>query len=159
MYTENSWSVGDPVAIGKLQRLEAAVAAASAAPMVVLGGDSSAVVSATSLPSGATFAACHRGTRLITVAAAHAEATDCRLEGMVYSAGGGTVTVGLYNLTDSPNGSPLATITSGTNDVGSWQVSSTFVWPAAGKVLGIKVTVSGSSVEGAAWMLAIVRGD
>lgn len=157
MYTQNSWAVGNPVAISKLQTMEEGIAAASASAMVVLGGDPNTLINNTALASGATFAACHRGTRLVTVNATHVLADDCRLEGMVYSAGGGTVTVGLYDLTSSPNASPLATITSGTNDVGSWKTSSVFTWPAVGDVLGVKVTVSGAAVEGAAWMLEIVR--
>lgn len=159
MYTQNGWAVGNPVAISKLLALEEGVEAASAAPLVVLGGDPNAVINNTALVTGATFASCHRGTRLFTVTATHALAEDCRLEGMVCSAGGGTVTVGLYDLTNNPNASPLATITSASNDAGSYKKSSVFTWPGAGAVLGIKVTVSGSAVEGAAWMLVIARED
>lgn len=128
-------------------------------PVVHLGGDPNAVITATAITSGSTHAACHRGTRQRSFDSALVAGGTYRLRGMLASAGGGTVTLGLYNLTDSPNGSPLATITSATDDVGSEVTSSAITFPAAGtaKKYGVKPLVSGAGVEGNAWELELVR--
>jgi hypothetical protein len=128
-------------------------------PVISFGGDPNAIFSNTAIVSGSTNAACHEGTRQRTFDSALVAGGSYRLRGMTASAGGGTCTLGVYNLTDSPNASPIATITSGTDDVGTERSSGviTFPAPGTGKTYGIKPLVSGAGVEGSAWALELVR--
>lgn len=126
------------------------------------GGDVNTVVSQTAIASGATIAACHHGTKTVAFDSALLAAGTYRLRGPLKSAGGGTTTFGLYNLTDSPNASPIATITSGTDDAGTVITSSALTaadFPAPGttKTYGIKPLVSGSGVEGHGYEIELVR--
>lgn len=128
-------------------------------PVVHFGGDPNAIVTGTAVAAGASHAACHRGTRQRSFDSALVAAGTYRLRGMLASAGGGTITVGLYNLTDSPDASPVATITSGSDDVGTEHTSSGITFPAPGtaKTYGIKSVVSGAGVEGGGWAFELVR--
>lgn len=124
----------------------------------MFGGDPNAIITATAIVNGTAYASLVPGTDKYTQDAINLLGT-MKLRGFLRSAGGGTVTYRLYNLTDSPNASPLATITSGSNDDGTVITSSAIVWPVTGadKVYGIKPLVSGAGIEGLGANLQIVR--
>lgn len=126
------------------------------------GGDINSIVSQTAIVAGATIAACHHGTKTVAFDSALLAAGTYRLRGALKSSGGGTITIGLYNLTDSPNASPIATITCSVNDAGTVITSSALTaanFPATGttKTYGVKPLVSGAGVEGNGYEIELVR--
>lgn len=111
------------------------------------GSNSSAVVTATSYASGATYDKLHPGTSVWRVDSATLSGTYV-LEAVGVKVTSGTLTVALVNLTDAPD-TPIATvaITSLTGETGQ---SGAITFPAGGAVksYGIKTIVSAAANPG-----------
>lgn len=120
-----------------------------------LGGDQNVPITATSYPSGSTYAQAHAGTLLFTFNSANVPPGTYALEGMLL-ASGGTVTAALMNLSDGSPDTALVTIAS-TSATGERQISSGITFAAAGanKVYAVKVKTSAG--YGFAWVLRLVR--
>lgn len=128
--------------------------AAIGSELVSLLGDPNVAVTATSYPSGTTYDKLHAGSLMFSFNSANLVGTYA-LEGMVMG-NGGTISVGLVNLSDGSPDTALVTITS-SNATGERQVSSTitFAGTGAAKVYGVKGKVTAG--YGRAWGLRLVR--
>ncbi len=123
------------------------------------GGNRDSIVSATAIVSGTAQSALLDHSRKLSLDSALTATGSWRLRAFGKSAGGGTGTLGLYNLTDSPNSAPIATITTDSDDAGQVKTSSAITWPASGtsKSYGLKPLVSGAGVEAGFDLVELVR--
>lgn len=123
--------------------------------LAALAGSPDSPITATSYPSGTTFATCHAGTLWFTIDAANIPSGTYALEGMML-ASGGTVTAALVNLSDGAPDTAMVTIAS-TSSTGERQQSSAITFAASGasKTYGVKVKVSAG--YGLVWALRLVR--
>jgi len=119
-----------------------------------LYGDDASPITATSYPSGTTYAELHAGTLIFNIDSANLTGTyafECMLLGS-----GGTVSAALMNLSDGSPDTALVTISSA-SATGERQISSTITFAASGaaKNYGVKVKVSAGT--GLAWGCGIKR--
>lgn len=119
-----------------------------------LYGDGNSPITATSYPSGATYAELHAGTLMFVIDSANLSGTyalECMLLGS-----GGTVSAALMNLSDGSPDTALVTISSASS-TGERQISSAITFAASGsaKTYGVKVKVSAGT--GLAWGCGIKR--
>jgi hypothetical protein len=117
-------------------------------------GDGNSPITATSYPSGATYAELHAGSLIFNIDSAYLTGTyalECMLLGS-----GGTVSAALMNLSDGSPDTALVTISSASS-TGERQISSTITFAASGsaKNYGVKGKVTAGT--GLAWGCDIKR--
>lgn len=118
------------------------------------GGSELSPIVVTSYPSGTTFDLCHPDTDWLTIDSALLIGTFV-LNGMLLC-NGGTITAGIFNLSDGAPDTPLATIAS-SSTTGADVTSTAITFATAGtpKIYAIKAKVSAGA--GCAWGLNLVR--
>jgi len=119
-----------------------------------LYGDGNSPITATSYPSGTTYAELHAGSLIFNINSANLTGTyalECMLLGS-----GGTVSAALMNLSDGSPDTALVTISSASS-TGERQISSaiTFAGSGSAKNYGVKVKVSAGT--GLVWGCGIKR--
>jgi hypothetical protein len=125
--------------------------------LATFGGDPSHQVTATSYPSGTGGDTIHRGTRILNLDSANlASGGTFRLEGMLRGEDGGTVTVGLVNLTDGSPDTALVEISS-SSTTPSRQQSGAITFPGGGAAKNFAIKVKVNSGAGYAHGLTLVR--
>lgn len=122
----------------------------------IFGGTPDSPVIVTSYPSGATFDKCHAGTAIWRLDSGTLAAGTYVLEAMCLGEGGGTITVGLVNLSD---GAPDTAIVecSGSSATGAPATSGPITFPAAGSVKSLAIKTKVNSGAGHAWMIWVRR--
>jgi len=116
-------------------------------------------------PTGATYftgagaQVLAQNTRYLELNSALLQQGTYLLEAMMrVNSGAYTVTAGLFNLTDSPDATPVAEIAS-SSTTGALVTSAAIVFPAPGavKVFGVKVKVNNVNALGRVWGIRLVR--
>jgi hypothetical protein len=127
-------------------------------PIHYFGGQNTHAVSQTSVPAGTAATVLHPGTGVWNLDSANTQGTY-RLEvyGLVTA---GTMKIELFNLTDTPNTSPRATV-SITSTTGERQRATiTFAATGTAKDYGVKVYMDSGSpagAEGYAYNIQVIR--
>lgn len=123
--------------------------------LFVFGGEESSPITATSIPSGATYDKCHADTAWFSIDSAALIGTYA-LQAQMKSIGGITTSLYLVNLTDGSPNAPIATVTS-VSATGDRQQTGpiTFASAGAAKTYGIKSSVS--SGVGFGWLVQLIR--
>jgi hypothetical protein len=122
----------------------------------VFGGDPNSVAQATSYPSGTTFDKCHAGTSIWNVDSSTLPSGTYVLEGMLMGISGGSITLGLVNLSDGAPDTALVEIASG-NMAGARVRSSTITFAAAGSSKDYAIKSKVNSGGGFGWGVRVLR--
>lgn len=120
------------------------------------GGDSTSPVTLASYPTGTTIDKTHAGTSVYSVDSADIPAGTYVLEGMLLGTGGGTITVGLMNLSDGSPNTAMVTISS-SSTTGALVQSSSITFAASGTAKSYACKALVSTGGGFAWGLRLRR--
>jgi len=122
----------------------------------VFGGDPTSPVTAAAYPAGATFDKTHAGTSVMLLDSASLAPGTYALRGNGVAQGAGTLSVGIFNLSDGTPDTPLAeyTTNSTTGAVGT-SGAITFAPSGAAKQYAIKTKITAGSGE--SWGNRLVR--
>jgi hypothetical protein len=124
------------------------------------GGDSSALITNTAYPAGATLDKTHPGTGVYHADSADIPAGTYVLEALIQGIGGATLTAALVNLSDGAPDTPLVEIAGASATGGRVQGANsiTFAAPGSAKDYAIKSKIdAGAGHGGLAWAFKLRR--